>query len=1272
MFSATNSIGTALVQPKASGSTRSVQSLVRTCQSFFSALPFSIRPLLLLCILSVGCFWAAPVYGEIYRFKAYTSSMGLPSNTIYALFQDRTGFLWIGTDSGLCRYDGVLFTIFAKSDGLPESNVRAMCEDPQGRLWVATEAGICSFENGRFTTYTTAQGLPNNHVYSAICARDGSLWFGTANGLAHLVNGKFTTYGQNQGVPPERIWALLEDHNRTLWIGTRGGGLVKYSNGAFTRFSRREGLPDERIFGLSEDPQGKIWITTSGGLSSFDGTKFRTYTTAAGMGSDSTDKSFTDKYGRVWCSTFGGGLNRIETDGHITIFNRSKGLLDNYLTSLLQDSEGNIWCGTRSSGICRFTNESFAAFTRETGLTSGTLTGLARTPDGTLWFSSLGGGMSSLAPTGAIKTYETKDGLLEMDLWSIAVDQKGRIWTGGYRGVSCFDGNKFTTYPLQTVGARDRITAIVDDGKGNLLFGSHPSTSNGLICYDGTTFKLLTTEHGLLQNPVTGFAHDRNGNILICTEGGMNTWDGQHIGLHPVSRLLPNTRIRCAYVDEQNVLWIGTLEGLYRYDGTGVQIFTSKEGLPSNTIRAITSLNSELWVGTTRGISVYNGQRFRTYTTKDGLGNDEIYSGAVLRQPDGTLWFGTNDGAVRYRTMPPIGVAGVPRVAINHLHVNDREVQPGGELSLKFKENTISVEYFGISFVDEEAVRYRWWMEGFETDWSDPTANRSVRFTNLPPGAYRFHLKAVSAAGAWSEPLTLHIRVARPFWQTWWFNLMVVAGVFGFGYYIYIGQIRHVERRQERRVALLRHIQEQRLESLQQLLRSIQAINSRLDLTTVLQRITEESASLVNGEPGAIGLIEDDHVVFRHIWMDGHWDDAVLRFKIGEGVAGKAATGQTVIMDHAQESAEVLYHDVLDKYHVAGMIDVPIISRTGKVVGVLDVRRKKTAPPFTDMDRHLLEALANQAAVAIENAALYGELGEKNTELEEKNLMIAESLRELKRLYEQEQEVTRSLQELDQMKTNFMIVSSHEMRTPLTVLKGYTDALLDEYLGPLTEGQQRSIATCKRMVDRLAASFSDILEMLKLSEGRIALRLTRFDLRNVVQNAMTDLETFVQQRRQAVTIEAEGEFPLLADEEKVQLVVLNVLQNAIKFTHDDGHIRICISREAETAHLVITDSGIGIESHEIGKVFEKFYTNSDPSRHKSGKFEFATRGTGLGLSIAKSYVEAHGGHIWAESKGAGAGSSFHIILPLAYRSGLTPDGSGHTETATDSGAHVAM
>ncbi|MBX7218717.1 MAG: GAF domain-containing protein [Blastocatellia bacterium] len=1206
---------------------------------------------------------------QTFHFKNYTASDGLPSNTVWALHQDRKGYLWFGTDSGLCRYDGLNYTNFGIAHGLGSTSIRGIFEDSRNRLWVATGLGVSVFDGERFTTYTTAQGLPDNQAFAGICTSDGTLWVSTAKGLARFDGQRFTPFQMPVAAP---VWVFYQDHAGTLWGGSRGNGLLKIGKDGTQVIGRAQGLPDEFVFGLGEDQDHQLWVATSGGLCRSDGNGFRVYTQADGLGNNLAGSLVIDRYGRVWVCTYGAGLSRLERSGQVTVFNQRNGLTDVYLTGLMQDAEGNIWCATRSNGVFRLSNEAFAAFSKADGMGEGKVAGVGETPDGTVWFASVTGGLTALNPKGEIRRYGVKDGLQEETLWCLAVDAKGNVWTGGGKGVSCFDGKRFRNYSFAEMGARDSITCMTADRQGNVWFGSFPIESTGLIRYDGTTFTCFGKEQGMPHNPANSVTVDQGGTVWVGSEVGLIRFDGTGFRLFTVQDGLPSNRVQCAFGDEGNILWVGTDSGLVRFDGKQFRTYTTAEGLVGNVVRAVTRQDGNVWIGTSRGISIFDGEHFRNFTTRDGLLSDDIASSACLRQQNGTVWFGTNHGALRYRKVPDITVPVAPQVHLTGVQIADRVLQvlqdgefPNRLPTFPYTDNTLTFEFLATSFTDERSVRYSFFLENFDREWSQPQRERFVRFTNLPAGNYRFWVKAASAASSWGEPKSVEVMIRPPFWQTWWFQIGMVAGLSLMGFGAYTLRIRslhrlqaerlehyrqlqqqreaqrleHLRQMQEQHIEHLQQMQEQRLSALGQLLKSIQVINSDLDLKTVLQNLAEEGAQLVGGGPGGIGLIEGDQVIFKQLWRDGTWQDEQMVFKLGQGVAGKVAqTGRAMIVTDVRNCPEIAFPERLAELQIHGLMDVPVRSRTGTVIGVLDVRQKAGSPSFTEADRELIESLANQAAIALEKAALYGQLAEKNQ-------VIVQSMRELETLYKHEQEFARRVQELDQMKTNFLVVTSHEMRTPLMVLKGYTDCLNDELFGPLNEAQRTSLETCGRMVERMAESCEEILEMLKISEGHSKLLTSPTDLSALVYKVTEELKSFVEQRRQHMQVEIPETLPVAVDAKKIELVLLNVVQNAIKFTPDGGSISIRVNGSPAMLHIAVVDSGIGISPEELDRIFDMFYTNADTSTHTSGKFEFSARGTGLGLAIAKSYVEMHGGRIWAESDGAKSGSTFHIELP---------------------------
>jgi signal transduction histidine kinase len=230
-----------------------------------------------------------------------------------------------------------------------------------------------------------------------------------------------------------------------------------------------------------------------------------------------------------------------------------------------------------------------------------------------------------------------------------------------------------------------------------------------------------------------------------------------------------------------------------------------------------------------------------------------------------------------------------------------------------------------------------------------------------------------------------------------------------------------------------------------------------------------------------------------------------------------------------------------------------------------------------------------------------------------------------------------------------MILASHELRTPLTVLKGYNDAWLDGMLGTPDPVQREALLASARMLDRMTVGFNEIVESLRLGEGHTALHVEALDLASVLARVVADFQPFARRRGQSLRVESPASCELRGDASKLEVVLSNLVQNALKFTPDGGEIAVRLREEPDSAHLVVEDSGVGVDPEEVERIFQRFYSAPDTYRHTSGGFGFLAHGLGLGLAIARGFVEAHGGRIWCESVGRDRGSAFLVSLPREPR-----------------------
>ncbi|MBX7219765.1 MAG: GAF domain-containing protein [Blastocatellia bacterium] len=1195
----------------------------------------------------------------------------LPHNSVVSLMSDRevdgSQTLWVGTAGGLVRIQRIEEERKRASTG-----PRPPASSPQSP--------------GNWTVFTKDNaGLPHNGIFCLLRSiePDGShtIWAGTGGGgLARFQTGQWTTWNtENSRLPHNIVRCLLETSDRsgrkTLWIGTYGGGVASWRDGQWAVFDRRlVGLPNDGVWSLTQTQTAigasTLWIGTTSGLAQFNSSQWKTYTQAAGLPNNlvfSLLESSDPNRQSVWIGTGGGGLAHLASSPQSpvpglqsteawTLYNtENSSLPGNRVLCLLPDrnqTQEALWVGTNGGGLAHIktragnppdgkTEVTWEVFTtKNSNLPNDLVWCLAQTVEPktgrTLWIGTYGGGLVCLKEEGS-----GSPGSLE-SLGSLPNSEaENRRTAGG------------SQKPVQNSFLPSKPLKPLKPPKTFSGFTTFNSANSGLPT--DRVFSLCVSQN-LDGAPVLWIGTDGAG-LVRFEQGRWTVFDSKN-------SQLPNNTVLSLFEstnsEGQRTLWVGTAGGvacLNPYQANPKwRILTTETSpaLPNNTVNHICAdWQKRVYLCTNRGIvrlaPLADGSDFRTtvFTTQDGLPSNECNQGASMIDRQGRIWVGTAEGAAIFdpadeiedRTQKALLVERVllngkaaSGLAVGGLHDTPPDLPQFG-----YWENNLVFEYALLSFFREADSRYQTQLVGFDPAPTEWTGKSAKEYTNLPDGTYRFRVWGRDYAGNVSGPVELAFAIRPAPWRTWWAYLLYAGILAGAGIGIFQWRLQTLQRRQQRRVEELRRRQEQRIENLRQLLESIRVINSELDLSTVLQRIAEESARLIEGRPAGIGLVEGAEVVFKRMWLNEQWIDQSITFPLGYGVAGTVATtGEGLILNDPETSPQVAFPELLKQHQVTGLIAVPVTTRKGKVVGVLAVFRRER--PFTVSDQHLLEALAHQAAVAIENAALYGEL-------EEKNLLVIESMKELEKLFEHEQHITRSLQELNQMKSNFMIVTSHEMRTPLTVLRGYTEAITSEMFGPLTNLQRSSLEACQRMVERMVNSVEGIQEMLSISAGTMTLKPVEFDLRDMLDDIVGELSEHARKRRLQIQCDLPDTIWISAHEEKIRLVFYNLLQNAVKFSYDGGEVRLralCASGHVEVS---VEDDGIGIETGEIERIFEKFYTTTDTSTHTSGQFEFSARGIGLGLSISRSYVEAHGGRIYAESAGKGQGSRFRVVLP---------------------------
>jgi diguanylate cyclase (GGDEF)-like protein len=695
-----------------------------------------------------GYVWIATQEGlarfDGVRFTVFdsTNTRGAVGNFVYSLLADGDGSLWIGSGGVLLRYRGGTFERFDERNGLADVSGRHFTKDAAGNLWIghASEGatggkGLARFKDGKGRVFTTKDGLSSDQVYPILVGRDGNLWIGTGAGLDLLRAEKIT----HVALAGTLIRALFEDRRGNLWIGTPHG-LSRLKDGAITRFTTRDGLSDNSILAIHEDRDGQIWIGTERGLNRIRDGRIEA-ATLAGLADDAIFAFLEDREGSLWIGTHAGGLHRLR-DAKFAMLGAPEGLAGNSVGSILQDRAGRIWIGHAPGGL-------------------------------------------NVIENGSLKTYTKADGLSSENIRALYEDRQGVIWAGTSNGLGRFKDGRFSSF-----GSFGTVLSIFEDTSGALWIG----TTSGLFRLKDGVIEAVTLDHHPFKATVRFIYQDRAGRLWAGGSFGLARFEnGTLVPLRVGALNRIDVNLQSIHEDADGALWIGTWsQGLQRLKDGRLTTVTTANGLYDDVAWSILEDDAGfLWMGSNRGIyrvpraqlNAFADGKIKAvtstvYGTADGMRKRETNAGgpAAIRTRDGRLWFGTTAGAaiVDPKSMPINRVP--PPVVLEEVIADGKRVAENS--SLPPGTRSIEFHYAGLSFVSPEKVKYRYNLEGFSNDWVDAETRRTAYYTNIAPGSYRFRVIAANDDGFWNERGASFAFQLRPyFYETRWFYALAIVGL---------------------------------------------------------------------------------------------------------------------------------------------------------------------------------------------------------------------------------------------------------------------------------------------------------------------------------------------------------------------------------------------------------------------------------------------------------------------------------------------------------------
>ena len=720
-----------------------------------------------------------------------------------AVTQTRDGYLWIGTEAGLIRFDGVRFQPWTPPLGkqLRSSNIISLLGARDGSLWIGTGSGLSHWTHGDLINFAG----PIANIDSILEDRKGTVWVTRSRirdwsgPLCQVVGSQLRCHGKAEGFATPTATPLVEDTQGSLWIGGLGVLSQWHDKRAVTYPLKQLRASDTSpvVEGLAAAADNSLWagIDDAGpgkGLERFDGVRWKPFVLPTLNGSTLAVMTlFLDRDNALWVGTAHRGIYRIRGT-RVDHFGRKDGLSSDTIAGFYQDHEGNLWV-TTSRGVDAFRDRPVVTFSSLEGLAADYADSVVARRDGTVWIANLGA-VDSLHD-GEISSIRAPGGLPGRVVGAMLEDHAGRLWVSVDGGIFVYRDGNFR--PVLPVNSGSLVIAIAEDTEGSIWAElSGPSARLVRIQNFQLSEQILPSK---VPAAFSVIADPRGGVWLSLFDGDLAHYERGHlqrISMDPLKKY--SAHVGALYnllADSQAIVWGAAAGGLVGYKDEKLQILTERNGLPCDFIYSVVADNYQnLWLNSQCGFVRIERQELQKWwenpdarihvkklDASDGaLPGSTTCRPAAVRSSDGRLWF--VNGSVLQMIDPghAAQVSVPPPVHIEKLIAGGKDYPSAGEIQLAPLPRDIEIDYTALSYVAPQKVRFRYKLEGRDTGWQDPGSRRQAFYTDLPPGKYRFRVIAGNNQGIWNnDGAILSFRVAPAWFQTRWFvALCVLGGVF--------------------------------------------------------------------------------------------------------------------------------------------------------------------------------------------------------------------------------------------------------------------------------------------------------------------------------------------------------------------------------------------------------------------------------------------------------------------------------------------------------------
>ncbi|HAS42931.1 MAG TPA: hypothetical protein DCS93_20795 [Microscillaceae bacterium] len=875
-----------------------------------------------------------------YHFRSYSTEEGLPQSEIRSILIDSRGFLWLGTQAGLARYDGHNFKVFTPKNGLVGYYVAALAEDKQGNLLIGTQTGASRYDGQKFTPLKL--NIPGRIIQMG-STPDGDVWAVIFNNgqikFTHLQKDTFvdlaTTNPKLLNKPP---YSFFTKNRKQFYIYSPASGeAFELKNNQLVKVSLPKGIFDgvnvRNI--LYQDSKGHIWYRSfaSNQLFRHDGTQ----------------------------------SNEIKLPPTFT---------SNQIVSVYEDNNGHIWFGSNSSGCVRYDGKRFQLFNVTNGLPHNTISGFAQDREGNVWMGTNNSGYGVLKFSGErFVNFDQRDSLKSVITWSFHEDSQGQIWAGFHNQVSRFNGSNFENFTLNN-SPNTRIFQFFELSDKKLqALTIQPS---GIYQFNGKKFENILSSYPLPQPPSAMYQEkDTLWFTLISSGRIVKTYQGKIIEDDQwKSGQWPNNFIFAIKRDRQKNFWMNSPNGLAKYDGKKLTIYRKKDGLksdfviqtqedkwgriwlacsnglmyhqdgkfvdmtdqvklPSNVLYAmVTDQYDNLWAGHQSGVSKIqfddNGN-FKTathYGKEEGFLAGEPNLAAAFKDSKNQLWFGGVKGISRYNAQADTlkNIAPIVNIAQMKLFLKPvpwdsaqyKKYHEGivnwqavpKNLRLPYFENNVAFDLEALCFHASEQVVFQWKLEGLDKEWSPETKSREAVYTNLAPGKYTFLAKAKNKEGQWSTVQKVTFEILKPFWAEWWFRVLTLLIIIGLIYLVFRWRINNIKKQ---KVRLEKIVEEKTAEVVKQ---KDEIVEKNEELTQYAEELMAQAETLKEANQEISRKNED-------ITASINYAERIQTAILPQIQRIKKAFPQSFVFFKPRDivSGDFYYFNTLNQYHVLAAVD---------------------------------------------------------------------------------------------------------------------------------------------------------------------------------------------------------------------------------------------------------------------------------------------------------------------------------------------------------------